>query len=141
DARLHRLSDRAAFDDAWRQLLDWISEITLDRPAAIQWFAECIHDPAQQPFAYRHLQQLARRANLVTFFQLRVITENHHADFGLVEIQRQPGNAVAQVDHFVEHRVTEPFNPSDAVADLADHADVLLARRAPGSRDLFFNFH
>ena len=61
-------------------------------------------------------------ADLVAFLELRVVAEDDDADFGLFEVQRQPGDAVAEVEHLVEHGVAEAFDVRDAVADLADHA-------------------
>ena len=61
-------------------------------------------------------------------------------DFGLVEIQRQAGNAVAEVDHLVEHRVGQAFDLGDAVANLADDAHILFGSRRLRARDLRFNF-
>ena len=48
------------------------------------------------------------------------------ADLGLFEAQRQAGDAVAEVEHLVEHDVAEALDAGDAVADLADDADALL---------------
>jgi hypothetical protein len=71
---------------------------------------------------------------------LGVIAENDRADFGLFEVQRQAGDAVAEVQHLVEHRVGQAFDLGHAVADFADDADVLFGRRGLGARDLGFNF-
>jgi hypothetical protein len=49
---------------------------------------------------------------------------NDHADFGFLEVEGQAGDAAVELDHFVEHHVAKPFDFGDAVADLADHADV-----------------
>ena len=73
-------------------------------------------------------------------FELRVVAENDDADFGLVEIQCQAGNAVAEVDHLVEHGVGQAFDLGDAVANLADDAHVLFRSRRLRARDLRFNF-
>ena len=62
------------------------------------------------------------------------------ADFGLLQVQRQAGDAVAEVEHLVEHRVGQAFDLGHAVADLADDADVLLRGRRLRARDLRFNF-
>ena len=72
--------------------------------------------------------------------ELRVVAEDDHADFGLVEVQRQAGDAVAEVEHLVQHDVAKALDPGDAVADLADDADGLLGGRGLGARDLRFDF-
>ena len=51
------------------------------------------------------------------------------ADFGFFEVQRQAGDAVAEVEHLVEHRIGQAFDLGHAVADFADDADILLRRR------------
>ena len=137
---LHRLADGLAADDAGRDLLDRIGHVGLDRPFAVDGFAQRVHDAAQQSLADRHLQQLAGGADFVAFLELGVIAENDDADLGLFEVQRQAGDAVAEVDHLVEHRVGQAFDLGDAIANLADDADVLLGRRRLRARDLRFNF-
>ena len=71
---------------------------------------------------------------------LRVVAEDDDADLGLFEVQRQAGDAAAEVEHLVQHHVAEPFDLGDAVADLADDADALLGRRGLGAGDLRFDF-
>src|SRR5262249_51739393 len=139
DARLHRLVHRPAADDTGGDLLDRIGGVGLDRPLAVDGFAQHVHDASEQPLAHRHLQEVAGGAGLAVLFELGVVAEDDHAHFGLFEIQHQAGNAVAQVDHLVEHRVGQPFDLGDAVAELADDADVLPGRRRLGARDLRFN--
>jgi hypothetical protein len=85
-------------------------------------------------------KQLAGGADFVAFLDLGVIAENDRADFGLFEVEREAGDAVAEVQHLVEHRVGEAFDLGHAVADFADGADVLFGRRGLGARDLGFNF-
>ena len=67
---------------------------------------------------------------------LGVIAENDGADLGFLQVQRQAGDAVAEVQHLVEHRVGQAFDLGHAVADFADDADVLLGRRGLHAGDL-----
>ena len=60
---------------------------------------------------------------------LGVIAENDRADFGFFEVEREADDAVAEVEHLVEHRVGQAFDLGHAVADFADDADVLFGRR------------
>ena len=140
DARLHRLADGFAFDDARRDFFDRIRDVALDRAFAVQRLAEGIDDAAQQAFADRHLEQFAGGADLVTFLDAGVIAENDRAHLGFFEVQRQAGDAVAEIKHLVEHRVGQALNLGHAVADFADNADVLFGRRGLGARNLGFNF-
>ena len=77
--------------------------------------------------------------DLVAFLELRVVAEDDHADLGLVEVQREAGDAVPEVEHLVQHHVGEPFDPRDAVPDLADHADAPPGEVGFGARDLRFD--
>ncbi len=130
DARLHRLVDGLAANDAGRDFLDRISNVdSLIGPFAIDRFAQRIHDASQQPLADGHLQELAGGADFAALFESGVVAQDDHADFVLFKVQRQAGDAVAEVDHLVEHRVGQAFDLGDAIADLADDAHVL-----PGGR-------
>ena len=140
DAGLHRLADGPAFDDAGRDFFHRIKRGCLDRPFAVERLAERVDDAAEQSLADGHLQQLAGRADFVAFLDLRVIAENDRADLGLLEVEREAGDAVAEVEHLVEHRVGQAFDLGHAVADFADDADVLFRRRGFGAGDLGFNF-
>ena len=139
DARLHRLVDRPPTADAGRDLLNRIGRVTPDRTFAVYGLPKHVHDPPQQALAHRHLQELAGGASFVTFLEVGVIAKDDHADFGLFEIQDQAGDAVAQVDHLVEHGVAQAFDLGDAIAELADAAHILLGGRSPRARKLRFN--
>ena len=109
-----------------------------DRALAVERLAEGVDDASEQALADGHLQQPPGGAHFVALLQLGVVAEDDGADFGLVEVQREAGDAVAEVEHLVEHGVAETFDLRDAVADLADHADGLLGRRGFHARDLRF---
>ena len=87
------------------------------------------------------MQQIARRANLLAFFELGVVAHDHHSDLSLIEVQRETGDAMAKIDHFVEHCIAETFDSRHAVADLADDANILFGGRGFRSNNLRFNFH
>ncbi len=140
DSCLHRLADWPSPHDPRRDLLDRIRDVARDRSLAVQGLPEHIHDPAEQPLADRHLEQLAGRADLPALLQPRVVAENDDADVGVFEAQRQAGDAVAEIEHLVEHDVAQTLDARDAVADLADHADVLPGDGGLGARDPCFDF-
>ena len=133
------LTDCAA-DDSRGDLLDRIGDVALDGALAIQRLSQRIHDTSQQALAHGHLQELARGADLVALFELGIVAQNDHADFGLFEVQRQAGNAVAEVEHLVEHHIGQAVHFGHAVADLADDAHIPSCRRRLGLCDLRFNF-
>ena len=131
-----------ALDDAGRDLLDRIElRLPVIGPLPSSGSPRRVDDAAEQALADGHREQLARsRRDLAAFLELRVIAEDDRADLGLLEVQREADDAVAEVEHLVEHRVGEAFDLGHAVADLADDADVLLGGRRFGSRDLGFDF-
>ena len=140
DPRLHRLPDGPALDDPGRELLHRIGGVADDGALPIERFTERVDDTPQQPLADRHLQQLPRRVDFVAFLQLRVVAKNDDADLGLVEVQCQAGDALAEVEHLVQHDIGQAFDLGDAVANLADDADRLFAGRGFRARNLGFDF-
>ena len=123
-----------------RELLDRIGGVAGDGPLAVQRLTERVDDAPQQPLADRHLEKLPGRADLVAFLKLRVVAEDDDADLGLVQVQCQTGDALAEVEHLVEHGIGQAFDLGDTVADLADDADALLAGRGFRASDLRFDF-
>ena len=140
DAGLHRLTHRPALDDSRGEFFDRVRDVTRNGAFRIQRLTERVDDAAQQALANRHLQQLPRRTDFVSLLKLCVVAENDHADLGLVEIQREAGNAAAEVEHFVQHHIGEALDAGDAVANLANHADTLFDGRCLQTSDLGFDF-
>ncbi len=77
---------------------------------------------------------------LLPLLEFRVVAEDDDADLGLVQVQRQTRDALAEVEHLVEHGVRKALDLGDAVADFADDADALLGGRGLGAGDLRFDF-
>ena len=142
DPGLHRLADGPALDDPGRELLDRIGDAAVDRPLAVERLAERVDDAAEQPFADRHLEQLAgRRGPRRLPASLRVVAEDDDADLGLVEVQRQAGDAVAEVEHLVQHHVGQSPSTLATPSPISRMTPTLcLAAAAFGARDLGFDF-
>src|SRR5439155_23714152 len=102
DAGLHRLTDRTAPHDSRRDFFHWIRTVARDRALAVDRLSQRIHDAPEEPFANGHLQQPAGAAHLVALFQPCVVAEDDDTHFGLVEAQRQPGDAVTEIEHLVQ---------------------------------------
>ena len=92
------------------------------------WPSEFTTRPSK-PLPTGTWKQLAGGADFVAFVHLGVIAQDDGADFGFFEVQREADDAVAEVEHLVEHRVGQAFDLGHAVADFADDADVLLGGR------------
>ena len=140
DAGLHRLADGFAPDDAGRDFFHRIKRGFLDRPFAVHRLAEHVHHAAEQALAHRHGEQLAGGLDFLAFVDAEIIAEDDRADFGFFEVEREADDAVAEVEHLVEHRVGETFDLGHAVGDFADGADVLLRHRRLDAGDLGFDF-
>ncbi len=113
-----------------------VRRVADDRSFAVERRAQHVDDASEQPLADRHLQQLAGGPDFAAFLEDAVVAEDDDAHLGLVEAQRQPGDAFAEVEHFVQHDAAETLDAGDAVADFADDADVALERRGLCAGDL-----
>ncbi len=139
DARLHRLADAFALDDARRDVFDRVKLLALDRPLAVDGLADGVDHAAEQPLAHRHGEQAAGRADLGAFDDALVVAEQDRADLGFFEVEREAEHAVGELDGLVEHHVAQAFDAGHAVADLAHDADVALGRRGLEAGDLGFD--
>ena len=61
-----------------------------------------------------------RALYLVAFADLGVIAQQHGAHLGLVQVHRQSGNAVGELEHLARHHLVQPMHARDAVAQ-GDH--------------------
>jgi hypothetical protein len=119
-----------------RDLLHGIGHVAGDGSLAVDGLAECGDDAPEQALADRYLQQLSRGFDFVAFFEAGVVAEDDHTNLGLLEAERQARDAATEVEHLVQHHVTQAFDLGHAVADLTDDTDVLLDRRGFRARDL-----
>src|SRR5205809_4376784 len=140
DAGLDRLADRTATHDPWSDLRDRIGDFARDRSLAVQRLTERVHDPAEQPLTDRHLEQLTGRANLAALFELGIVAENDDADVGLLETERQPRDAVAEIEHRAEHDIAQTLDTGDTVADLPNDPYILPGRDGLRVADARFDF-
>ena len=140
DACLQRLADGFALDDAGRDFFHRIECGFLDRSLAIKRTTEGVHHATEKAFADRHGEQLARGLHLGALANAQVITQHDGADLGLFEVQRDADDAVAEVEHLVEHRLGQAFDLGHTVGDFAHGADVLPGDRRFNAGDLGFNF-
>ena len=77
---------------------------------------------------------------MVAFFDCRIISEQHDADFAFFKIEGHTGDAATELDHLVEHDVRQAFHLGDTVTDLSDGADVSFFDRRGDTGDLLFKF-
>jgi hypothetical protein len=70
------------------------------------------------------------KVRLLASLKLCVVARDDYTDFGLLEIQGQSRDAVAQIDHLVEHRIGQAIDLGDGIANLPNDADILPAGRS-----------
>jgi hypothetical protein len=124
DARLERLVHALAFDDRRRVALDRHLEFRLDHALAVDRFAERVHDATEEAGADGHRDDLARAGDAIAFLHLRVVAEKNDADVLFFEVERDPLDAVRELEEFRNLAVLQSMDASDAVTDREDGAEV-----------------
>ncbi len=124
EAGLHRLGDRLALHDAGRLELRRALRARVDVALAVERVAERVDDAAQQLLADGDLEQRAGPLDGVAFLDQLPVAEQHDADVVGLEVQRQAGDVVRQLEHLERHAVLEAVDAGDAVADGEDGADL-----------------
>jgi hypothetical protein len=95
----HRFLDRLALDHAGRLELGGTQFGAADLALAVQRFAERVDDPAEHLLADGDLQQAFGALDGVALDDLLPLAEEHGADVVGLEVKRQPGDAVWQLQH------------------------------------------
>ena len=75
--------------------------------------------------AHRHGHDLAGALDLIAFLDLGVVAQQHRADLVLVQVHRQTGHAVRELDQLAGHHLVQAMNARDAVAQRDDRADLV----------------
>ena len=96
----------------------------LDLALAVERAAERVDDPAQQRLADRDVEQVAGALDGVALDDLLPLAEQHGADVVGLEVQREPGDVVRELEHLERHAVLEPVHARDAVRDRQHGADL-----------------
>ena len=86
--------------------------------------AERVDDPAEQLLADRDLEQAAGALDRVALDDLVPVAEQHDADVVGLEVEREAGDVMGQVEHLQRHAVVEPVDAGDAVGDREHGADL-----------------
>ena len=60
----------------------------------------------------------------VAFLDLLVVAEEHRADALFFEVERNPEDAVRELEHLAGHRLLDAVHAGDAVAHRHDRADL-----------------
>ena len=95
-----------------------------DRALAVERLAERVDDAADELVADRHAHDLAGALDGLALGDLLPLAEEGDADVVLLEVERDAGDAVLELEHLHRHAALEPVDAGDAVADLEDGADL-----------------
>src|SRR5207247_1459534 len=117
---LERLLHRPAVHDARGIPLDRPELLGVDRALAVHRLAERVDDAARQGLADRHLGDPVRALDDVAFLDELVVAEEHRADLVLLEVEDHPDDVAGELEQLTRHRLLEPVDAGDAVADLDD---------------------
>src|SRR5581483_6043790 len=98
--------------------------LRLERRAPVDGVAERVDDPADQLVADGHARDAAGPADGLALLDELPLAEERGADVVLLEVEREPGDAMVEVEHLHRDRVLEAVHARDAVADLEDGADL-----------------
>ena len=126
-----------AFKPVWSgSLTDWrsttpgamrsIGENCLlhDRALSVDGLSERVHHAAEHLLADRNRDDAAGAFHRVAFLDLPELAEQNRADAFLFEVERDPEDAVRELQHLTGHRVLDAVDARDAVADRDDAADL-----------------
>ena len=116
--------DRLALDHAGGLELGRAGLGGVDLALVVERAAERVDHPAEQLLADRDLEQAAGALDRVALDDLVPLAEQHDADVVLLEVQREAGHVVGQVEHLERHAVVEPVDAGDAVGDREHGADL-----------------
>src|SRR5438876_4282264 len=122
---LERVLHRPAVHDARGVPLDRPELLGVDRALAVHRLAERVDDAARQGLADRHLGDPVRALDDVAFLDELVVAEEHRADLVLLEVKDHPDDVAGELEQLTRHRLLEPVDAGDAVADLDDAPDLL----------------
>ena len=138
DARLHWLGNGLPGNDAGGDFFNRIPGIGLDFTLAIHGFTEGIDDAAEHLLADGDGKEPAGGLDFVAGLHFFAASEQHDADFGFFKIEGQAEEAVAEIEHFVEHDFGEAFDFGHTIADFTDGADIGFLNGRFESGDLCF---
>ncbi len=96
----------------------------LDLAEPVERVPERVDDAAEQAFPDWNAHHLASAAHGLALGHVLPLAEERGADVVLLEVERDPDDAVLELQALERHAVLEPVDAGDAVADLEDGADL-----------------
>ena len=124
DACLERLVDRLAGGDARRLELQRPAVRGIDVAEPVQRSTERVDDATDQGIAAGNRQQLTGTTNLVALLDRQIVAEDDDTDGALFQVEDLAELAVGELELLTGQRVRQAIDPSDAVTDLENPADL-----------------
>ena len=125
EPRLQRLVNALAVRDARCRRLDRTELLRVDGPLAVDRTTERVHNAADHRLAHGHLHDASRALHRVAFLDDRIAAEQNRADALLLEVQHETVDIVAEVQQLARHRLVQPVDMGNTVADLKNGADIV----------------
>ncbi len=115
DARLQRLVDRLAIDDAGRLDLDAAVLVALDITQPVYGLAKGVDHPPEQALAHRNLGDTTGALYLTALGYFFRVTEHGRTNVVLFEVQRHAVNTTLKLKQFAQGDAVESVYAGDAV--------------------------
>ena len=136
DAGLQGLADALALHHGGGLQLEDTPLLRLDVAEAVDRVAQGVDDPAQEPVADGHREDLAGPLDRLPLLHARVVAEDDRADLGDVQVQRDAQHAAGELQQLVGHGRGQALDVGDAVAGVGDRADLLAGGPGLQRRDV-----
>ena len=121
-ARLNRLGNGLAVDNAGSNLFDDVEEFRVDRTLAVDRLTESVHNAADKFRTNGNGKNLAGRLDQVAFGNVFVGTENNGTDGVTFEVEGEAIRIAGEFQHFALHHVAKTVNTADTVGHRHDGA-------------------
>src|SRR5713226_8869509 len=125
DPRLQRLLHRSAIDDARRVTLDRPGLLGVDGALAVHRLTQGVHHATDERLPDGDLGDAIGPLDDVALLDELVVAEEHRTDLVLFEVQDHAHDVAGEREQLARHRVLEPVDARDAVADFDDAPDLL----------------
>ena len=122
DARLQRLLDRLAREDARRLHLDAAAVRRLDGALAVDRLPERVDDAADERLADGHVEDAAGALDDRALLDVRHVAEADRADVVRLEVEDEAHQVARELEQLAGHRPLEAVDARDAVAHAEDRA-------------------
>src|SRR5579883_410850 len=117
DSGLQRLLDGLPVYYARRQALQGIKHLCFNRPLAIDWSAQRIHNTADQGFSHRNRDDPPGAFHRVTLFDVAVIAKQHNANLIFFQIEGDANGLWSKFDKLARHDILQAVNACNTVTN------------------------